>query len=130
MRAMRITLKLNRSPQLSYVLIASLLVAIEPGSASEPPAVAEDFLQFETKIDGRCHNLSEGGKLTVMKNLHPSKTIEFRLIRYFVEVRQRGRATGTAEPGGEGIKIGCSQVGGRPQRWVVERATFIQEENK
>ena len=81
-------------------------------------------------MDGKCQNLSQGGKLQVMRNTHPAQPIRFRLIRYFVDVRQRGRATGIAEPGGEPIKIGCTLVGGRPQRWVVERAEFTTEHNE
>jgi len=99
-------------------------------AASEPVAPAESFLSFEAKMDGKCQNLSEGGKLQVMRNTHPARPIRFRLIRYFVDVRQRGRATGIAEPGGEPIKIGCTLVGGRPQRWVVERAEFTTEHNE
>ncbi|MFP6681466.1 MAG: hypothetical protein VCB07_04635 [Gammaproteobacteria bacterium] len=92
----------------------------------EPVETAESFLSFEAKIDGKCHNLSEGGNLQVMRNLHPVREIKFRLIRYFVDVRQHGRATGIAKPG-ETVKIGCTAVAGRPQRWVVERAEFITE---
>lgn len=97
--------------------------------ASEPVATAASFLAFETKIDGTCHNLSEGGKLQVMRNLHQTRRISFRLIRYFIDVRQQGRVTGLAPPAGETIKLGCTLVGGRPQRWEVERAEFTMEDN-
>lgn len=108
---------------------ALLICAAVPasGSAPEDPEAAAGFLSFENRIDGRCHNLSEGGKLTVMHNHHPTKAIQFRLIRYHVDVPQWGRATGTAAPGESPVKIGCTLVGGREQRWVVERAQFTTE---
>jgi hypothetical protein len=92
--------------------------------ANEPVEDAQFFLSFEMESDGRCHNLSEGGKLAVLHNSHPTKNINFRLTRYFVDVRQSGRATGIAAPTAEPVKIGCTMVGGRPQRWVVDRAEF------
>jgi hypothetical protein len=100
------------------------------GSAPEDRGTAANFLTFETKIDGRCHNLSEGGKLAVMRNNHPTETIDFRLIRYHVDVPQWGRVTGTAAPGGPPVKLGCTLVGGREQRWVIERAQFTTEPNQ
>jgi hypothetical protein len=90
--------------------------------------VAPSFLQFATKTDGRCQNLSQGGKLAVMQSSHPTRKIEFRLIRYFVDVPQNGRATGIAEPQGEVVPLGCTLIGGRPQRWEVDRANFLEEE--
>jgi hypothetical protein len=90
---------------------------------------AESFLSFEDTTDGRCQNLSPGGKLTVIRNAHPTKSIRFRLIRYFVDVRQQGRATGVLLPGGDPVKIGCSRVDGRKQRWVVEKADFLSEQS-
>lgn len=98
--------------------------------ASAPPSGAESHLVLEINIDGKCQNLSEGGKLQVLRNLHPTRKIKFRLIRYFVDVRQQGRATGVAQPNGELVKLGCTKVGGRLQRWVVERAEFIADEHE
>lgn len=98
--------------------------------ASEPIGNAESYLVFEEIIDGKCQNLSAGGKLQVMLNAHPSRKIKFRLVRYFVDVRQNGRATGVAEPGGSRVKLGCSRVGGRVQRWEVERAEFSGDERE
>ena len=106
--------------------LIGLALGTPSAAGSELVETAEAFLSFEARLDGKCHNLSEGGKLQVMRNLHPVRKIKFRLIRYFVDVRQRGRATGMAKPG-ETVKIGCTAVGGRPQRWVVERAEFITE---
>lgn len=111
---------------------ALLICAAFPasGSAPEDPGAAANFLSFENRIDGRCHNLSEGGKLTVMHNTHPTNAIRFRLIRYHVDVPQWGRATGTAAPGESPVKLGCTLVGGREQRWVIEQAQFTTETNQ
>ncbi len=111
---------------------ALLICATAPASGSVPEdsGAAVSFLSFENRIDGRCHNLSEGGKLTVMHNNHPKKAIQFRLIRYHVDVPQWGRATGTAVPGESPVKLGCTLVGGREQRWVIERAQFTTEANQ
>ena len=94
------------------------------------PAAGEpgSFLKFEDVLDGRCYILSAGGKLTVMHNTHPEHTIRFRLIRFFANKRQRGRATGDIAPGDKPTKLGCSQVDGRPQEWRIERASFVTEE--
>ncbi len=113
--------------------VAALVVSLTfPafGSAPADPGTAASFLTFETKIDGRCHNLSEGGKLAVLHNSHPTETIKFRLIRYHVDIPQWGRATGTAAPAEAPVKLGCTLVGGREQRWVIERAEFITESDQ
>lgn len=85
------------------------------------------YLEFEEVGDGKCHILSEGGKLLVMHNRHPDKAINYRLIRFFADVRQWGRATGTASPTDGPVKLGCTQVDGRQQRWEIERAHYDNE---
>jgi len=118
----------NRLTQCGAGLAALIFLPASAGVAASGSAEsAATYLTFETKLDGRCQNLSEGGKLAVMHNTHPDRKIDFRLIRYYVDVPQQGRATGTADAGGATVKLGCSRVGGRQQRWVLERATFNQE---
>lgn len=95
--------------------------------ASAPLEDAKAFITIATQADGRCQNLSAGGKLAVVRNVHPQTNIRFRLIRMFVDVPQLGRATGIAVSGAPGQKLGCTLVDGREQRWVVERATFTSE---
>tara|TARA_R110002095_G_scaffold76193_2_gene65083 strand:- start:1239 stop:1610 length:372 start_codon:yes stop_codon:yes gene_type:complete len=120
---------MKTSPRFRNSIAALLMCAAFPASGSAPadPAAAATFLSFETRIDGRCHNLSEGGKLAVMHNKHPTKAIEFRLIRYHVDVPQWGRTTGIAPAGEPPVKLGCTLVGGREQRWAIERARFTKE---
>ena len=86
------------------------------------------YLEFESKTDGRCQILSAGGKLQVIRNTHAERAIAYRLVRIFVGVRQ-GLVAGTAPPGGEAIKLGCTKVDGRTQKWTIERASFTNEPN-
>ncbi|MGE4616720.1 MAG: hypothetical protein AAEJ43_06850 [Gammaproteobacteria bacterium] len=90
--------------------------------AEETGAAA--YLEFATRLDGHCQILSEGGKLRVLRNTHAVHAIKYRLVRKFVGVAQ-GLSVGVAPPGGEIVKLGCSQVDGRQQEWIVERASFI-----
>jgi hypothetical protein len=112
-----------------FVSLSLLLatVSLHAKVVSDPEAVK--FLAFEAIEDGKCHILSEGGKLMLMHNNHPDAAITFRLTRYFADVRQWGRATGTAIPGEEAVKLGCTEVDGRPQRWEIERANFAPPSN-
>ncbi|MEM7465680.1 MAG: hypothetical protein AAF387_02215 [Pseudomonadota bacterium] len=108
-----------------FVLIFSVCSAdVKAKIVSDERAEAE--LKFEERADGKCHILSEGGKLMVVHNTHDSLPIKFRFIRYFADVRQRGRATGTVVPGEAPVKLGCTQVDGRPQHWKIERANFTE----
>jgi hypothetical protein len=95
-------------------------------TANELASEAASYLTVETVLDGRCHNLSEGGKLAVLRNTHPSKTIRYRLLRLFID-RPQGLLDGSLAPA-EGVqKLGCDKVGGRAQTWRVKRARFAQE---
>lgn len=109
---------------------ALLLTAVGAGAAASSVQAADstaaDHLVFSTQFDARCHNLSEGGKMTMMANTHPDKAIRYRLIRMFMEAPQAGRAIGVIEPGTEPTKLGCDKVDKRPQTWRVERAEFVE----
>lgn len=108
----------------STLLVAIFWTCGVPAKVASDPE-ATKYLSFEEVGDGKCHILSEGGKLLVMHNKHPEKPIKFRLTRFFADVRQWGRATGTAVPGEKPTKLGCTQVDGRVQRWEIERANFV-----
>jgi hypothetical protein len=86
-----------------------------------PPA---DFLEITQQLDGRCQMLSEGGKLTVVKNTHPSRTIRYRLVRLFYGKPQGGRIVGSIAPADEPQALGCNLVDQKPQTWEIERAEF------
>lgn len=84
------------------------------------------WLRFETVLDGRCHNLSEGGKLVVLHNDHPARTIRYRLQRVHVG-RPQGLVDGSIASGEPAQKLGCDKVGGRAQGWQIKRAQFAAE---
>ncbi len=87
-------------------------------------ADAAAFLALESVNDGRCQNLSEGGKLRVLRNTHAERDISYRLIRMFAGNHPQGRSVGHAPAGGAAVKLGCTRVDGREQDWIVERARF------
>jgi hypothetical protein len=106
------------------ILAASLgaLLLAPPLAAAEDPSA---LLAFEEVADGRCQILSEGGKLVLMRNLHPTRAIRYRLVRMFMEVPQ-GRVDGEIAAGEAPQKLGCSRVNRRVQSWRVERATLLE----
>lgn len=107
------------------MVLASAL-PLSSTAASEPPAGTDDpaaALAFDERFDGRCYNLSAGGKLVVMTNRDPGRAIRYRLRRLFAGRPQGGRSIGTIAAGEE-RKLGCNRVDGRPQHWEVERAQW------
>lgn len=92
--------------------------------AAEPAGDAAAQLAFESHPDGKCHILSEGGKLRLMRNVHPERAVHYRLIRYFAGRPQPGRVTGTIAPDDTPVRLGCTRVDGREQHWEIESATF------
>jgi len=105
------------------IVLLGAAVPVGPARAAAA-AAAGDYLAFESVLDGRCHNLSQGGKLRLMRNTHERQPIRYRLIRYFADKRQAGRVTGEIAPGGDPVKLGCTRVDGREQRWEIGRARF------
>lgn len=84
------------------------------------------MLSIEARADGKCQNLSEGGKLVVLRSASP-RPISYRLTRYFADVPQ-SPTVGTLAADAPEQPLGCNRVDGRVQRWVIERARF--EERK
>ena len=110
-------------------LLGPALIVLSFASNGQASPLAEEadaaaYLEFASKLDGRCQILSEGGKLRVLRNTHADHAIKYRLVRQFVGVAQ-GLSVGIAPPGGEIVKLGCTRVDGRQQEWIVERANFI-----
>lgn len=104
--------------------MVALLMLPDARGAEPAGDDAAAFLELESVLDGRCQILSEGGKLRVIKNTHASRSVRYRLIRMFAGNHPQGRVTGSAPPGAEPVKLGCTRVDGRPQDWIVERARF------
>ena len=114
----------RRAWRYSLYLTLALLISGGATSATET-RVPASYLAFNSELDGRCYNLSAGGKLVTMINSHPRNSIKFRLTRYFAGVPQ-GLSVGAIAPNGGAIKLGCDHVDGRPQGWKIERATLIK----
>lgn len=113
---------MNRLPAACGVLLTLAL----QGSLAQPQALdgeAANALVFEEQLDARCQNLSPGGKLVVLRNRDPERTIRYRLIRMFVDVPQ-GLIDGAIAPGDVPQPLGCNRVNDRHQYWRVERASF------
>jgi hypothetical protein len=102
--------------------LVSLVLAAMPALASTGDSAAA-FLELRSEPDGRCQILSQGGKLRVLHNHHAERAIEYRLVRVFAGDHPQGLSDGVAPPG-EPVKLGCTEVDGRPQDWVVQRARF------
>jgi hypothetical protein len=116
---------MKRTMRAYYLLLLILpLNAVASADQTELREDAGQYLDFVSELDGRCHNLSEGGKLRVMHNSHPDHPIKYRLVRMFAGKPQMGLAIGTIQAA-ESKKLGCTRVDGREQTWVVERAELL-----
>lgn len=87
---------------------------------------ASDYLEFFDQLDGKCQILSNGGKLTSVKNNHPTKNIRYRFTRVFAGKPQAGLAVGVIEPSEKGIKLGCNRVDDHEQVWKIKVAEFVE----
>jgi hypothetical protein len=107
-----------------YFLSSSLTV-----NATETPPVREkvaaDYLEFASELDNECQKRSPSGRLRMVKNIHPDKSIKFRFVRVFTNVRQPGFAGGTLEPNHEPTLLGCTKISGRDQTWEIVNAEFV-----
>ena len=117
------SIALRARPHLLLGLIWMTPVAAAFAATGEADEAA-NHLEFESQPDGRCQILSRGGKLRVVHNRHVDRAIEFRQMRTFAGGRPQGLVVGVAPAGGEAVKLGCTEVDGRPQDWVVQRARF------
>lgn len=100
------------------------LLLISPLATAFAADDAASYLVFESMNDGRCQNLSDGGKLRILRNTHAEWAIHFRLTRMFAGNRPQGLVQGLAPAGGEPVRLGCTRVDGREQDWVVRNAQF------
>lgn len=119
-----------RASQLTCFTLAfftcSLSISAEPcdTSTSSEEANPGSYLEFSSEMDGKCQNLSQGGKLRIVKNTHPDKDIRYRFVRMFSGKPQAGLVIGTIEHGSKPVKLGCTLVDGRDQNWEIKIAKF------
>lgn len=91
----------------------------------EQEKTAADYLEFASELDNECQKRSPSGRLRLVRNLHPEKTIKYRFVRIFTNVRQPGFTRGTLEPNDEPTQLGCTKISGRDQTWEIVKAEFI-----
>lgn len=116
--------QMKRLERLAVAALAAIACCAGPLQATAAEPLPAAVLVFEEQPDGKCQILSEGGKLVVLRNVHVSQAIRYRLVRMFLDVPQ-GRVDGEIGPGATPQKLGCNRVNGRRQSWRVERATFV-----
>ncbi len=95
-------------------------------STDETEKAPEEYLEFSSELDGKCQILSKGGKLRIVKNNHPDKTIKYRFNRMFAGKRQASMAAGIIEPGDNPVKLGCTEVDGHEQTWEIKVVKFVE----
>src|SRR5690606_8133132 len=87
----------RRTAVCKLFLVAVAVVLGHPRVVASPGADdASEFLAFESVGDGRCLNLSEGGKLRILRNTHGERAIHYRVQRLFAGNHPQGLATGIA----------------------------------
>ncbi|MDZ7736828.1 MAG: hypothetical protein U5P41_12570 [Gammaproteobacteria bacterium] len=98
-----------------------------PALAAGGSAGADDsptgYLEIYKEFDGRCQGLRRGD-IRMLRNTHPEKSIEYRLIRLLGDKRQASIIRDTIAPGDEGQKLGCEMLEDREQTWEIVRAQF------
>lgn len=117
------------------IKLVSLLITISCLSISlqlnatemktEQEKAAADYLEFASELDNLCQKRSPSGRLRLVRNLHPDRSIKFRFVRVFSNVRQPGFARGTLEPNAEPTQLGCTKISGRDQTWEIVKAEFV-----
>jgi len=102
------------------------MAATATASVDTSEQTPEDFLEFESVLDGKCQILSKGGKLRTVINNHPDKAIKYRFNRMFAGKRQASMAAGTIKPGKKPVKLGCTEVDGYEQTWEIKVVKFVE----
>lgn len=110
---------------LPFAIVSANLAAGEP--ADRPAAENNDpasFLEIYSEFNGRCQGLRRGD-IRMLRNTHPSKTIQYRMVRLLGGHRQASLIQDTITPSDEGQKLGCEVLDDREQTWKVVRASFV-----
>lgn len=106
-------------------LLAGLIVmGLTTAGAAESES-AEDYLEFYKVPNNRCLSLMRGN-MRMMRNIHPEKTIEYRLVRELAGTRQASLIRDQIAPGEDGQALGCEKLDGLEQVWLIIRAHFVE----
>ena len=96
------------------------IASSETSTAKEEPI---DFLEQYKEFSGKCMGLRRGD-MRMIRNTHPEKSIQFRMIRLLGGQRQASIIRDTIEPGAEGQKLGCETLDDREQTYEIVQARF------
>lgn len=92
--------------------------------ASAPLSEPGSYLEIYTVHSATCEALRRG-KMRMLRNLHPTRSIDYRMIRNLSGKRQAGLIRETITPThAEGEPLGCELLDGMQQEWAVIRAEF------
>jgi hypothetical protein len=93
-----------------------------PGIATggEDPA---SFVQFVQEPTAAC--LSRNAVQILVRNTHPSRTLQVWLDRYHMGHGTGDRSRSELKPGAEPEPLGCSRNLEAPQEWRLVRAVFV-----
>ncbi len=106
------------------LFLSALLVGWGQFAAAQDDQ-GETFLEIYKQFDGSCQGLRRGD-MRMLRNLHPSRPIAYRLARYVAGRRQGGLVRDTIAPGAPGEPLGCEYIDGLEQDWKVVRETFAE----
>lgn len=118
---------------LYYGVLVTMLAGWPPLSYADKmdakQADASSYLEIYKEFNGRCQGLRRGD-IRMIRNTHPDKAIEFRMIRLLAGHRQASLIQDTINPDDEGQKLGCEKLDELEQTWEVVRARFVEPELK
>ncbi len=99
---------------------ATMLAVAIVCTGDEP---ASEYVEFSYDFHSEC--VARNGKMVLVRNTHPARTVKLYLYRYFADKRQPGRAVHTLQPNAEAVAVGCTVVQGLAQKWEVAKARFL-----
>lgn len=100
----------------------------EEQTTADPKKEPADYLEIYQEFSGRCMGLRRGD-MRMVRNTHPSKVIEYRMVRLLGGHRQASLIQGTITPEDEGQKLGCELLDDRKQTWEIVRARFVESDS-
>jgi len=112
---------------ISLLFLPLSFTALADDSGDESAAFGDNprsYLEIDKEFSGRCQGLRRG-HVRVLRNTHPDKTIEYRLIRLLSDKRQASIIQDTIAPDDEDQKLGCELLEDREQTWEIVRARFV-----
>ncbi len=109
------------------LLLSTLVVFVQQTAASEAEAEdAMEYLEIYKEFDGKCQGLRRGD-IRMLRNTHPDKKIQFRMVRLLGGHRQASLIQDIIAPGEDNAqRLGCETLDDREQVWNIVRAEYIE----